>query len=339
MDDMSSSSSIPEMSLPAPYWNALSQDDRTEFIQLRNNFHHGQKLSAKDRRIITFSKELHIVLHYLERSEENKEERCVLCGVCFVGPIVCVNTRQLKTFLSRCKSSINGSFQQLGFVALRTKAKARSCVLTALPSLQNHQNILRQWTVRYASEDARFCFVSSYRFLQMPEITPDDLFDEKKPLPKRSQSAFFLPPNQQHIQQQQYSFNINNPAQAQFQPPPPSNLFSQQPMAPQPPLAQNPMQRNFANGFLSAPKPVSFQAKQINFELPSIDDFDPMEASNELDTPAFNLTSGLDDFNNLELHVDPLPYTGDDLDFGHIFDKPMKRSQSAFVWDFTDNIF
>ena len=179
---------MPEMNLPSQYWNAISQDDRNEFIRLRNSFHHGQKISSKDRRIITFSKELNIVLNYLERSDDNQEARCVLCGVCFVGPIVCVNTRQLKSFLSRCKSSINGSFQQLGFVALRTKAKARNCVLTALPSLQTHQNILRQWTVRCASENTDFCYLSSFSVSQLPEITEADLYDEKSaPSQQRNQ--------------------------------------------------------------------------------------------------------------------------------------------------------
>lgn len=171
---------MPEIHLPPQYWNQISQDDRNEFIRLRTSFYHGQKSSSKDRRIVTFSKELTIVLRYLERSQENMECRCVLTGVCFVGPYVCVNTRQLKTFLGRCKSSINGSFQQLGYVALRTKAKARTCVITALPSLQSNPNILRQWTVRYVSEDTRFCFISSFPHVSMPVIEEDDLYDEKK---------------------------------------------------------------------------------------------------------------------------------------------------------------
>lgn len=169
-----------ELQLPACYWNLLSQDDKTEYLRLRQGFHHGQKISSKDRRIVTFRKELDSVLRFLERSSENKEARCVLTGVCFAGRVVCVNTRQLKAFLSRCKSSINGSFQQLGYVALRTKAKARSCVTTVLPSLQNQQNILRQWTCRVVSEDANFCFLSSFSHVQLPEITDDDLFEEKK---------------------------------------------------------------------------------------------------------------------------------------------------------------
>lgn len=197
---------------PASFWNILSQDDRNEYLRLRQSFHNGQKISSKDRRIVTFRKELNIVLQYLERSPENMEARCILIGVCFVGPLICVNTRQLKSFLSRCKSSINGSFQQLGYVALKTKAKARSCCVAVLPSLQNHQTVLRQWTVRVAGDDAPFCFVSSYSYVGLPEITEEDLFDEK-PKPIRSNSSHINAPSMmyphQFIQQQQSI--LNNP--------------------------------------------------------------------------------------------------------------------------------
>jgi hypothetical protein len=116
---------------------------------------------------------------FQERSSDLMEARCVVTGVCFVGPIVCVSTRQLKGLLQRCKSSINGSFQQLGYVTLLTKSKARTCLITALPSLEKEQAMLRQWTVRVASEEANFCFLSAYSRLPLPDITEEDLIDEK----------------------------------------------------------------------------------------------------------------------------------------------------------------
>jgi hypothetical protein len=130
-------------------------------------------------------------MKFLERSPENLENRSIVTGVCFAGRIVCVNTRQLKQFLNRCKSSINGSFQQLGYVALRTKAKARQCVINVLPALQNEQNILRQWTVRVVSEEAQFCFVSAFCNIPLPEITSDDLLDERKPRSANSRQPLF----------------------------------------------------------------------------------------------------------------------------------------------------
>lgn len=169
-----------EISLPPVYWNRLSQEEKSEFQKLRAHFHQAQKVSSKDPRLISFSNELQKVLHFLEESPVTREPRTILVGVAFAGPFICVNTRQLKSFLGRCKSSINGSFQQLGYVALRTKSKARSCVLSILPALSNDLNLLRQWTVRYASCEAKFCFLSSINRSTLPQITEDDLNEDKK---------------------------------------------------------------------------------------------------------------------------------------------------------------
>jgi hypothetical protein len=184
-------SGFTDLPVPPACWKALSHDDRAEYQRLRAEFHHGQKISSKDRRIVTFRRELNVVMKFLERGPENLENRSIVTGVCFAGRIVCVNTRQLKQFLNRCKSSINGSFQQLGYVALRTKAKARQCVINVLPALQNEQNILRQWTVRVVSEEAQFCFVSSFCNVPLPEINSDDLLDERKPRSANSRQPLF----------------------------------------------------------------------------------------------------------------------------------------------------
>lgn len=201
------------MSLDPPanssIWNQLSQDDKNEYLRIREEFRKNQKVSSKDRRVVTFRKELMTVLQFLERGPDNLETRCILTGLCFAGPIVCVNTRQLKSFLCRCKSSINGSFQQLGYLALKTKSKTRNCVVAVLPSLENHQNILRQWTVRVVSDEAQFCFVSSFSNVKIPvKIEEDDLFFEKNmtdSMPIQQPRQF---PIQMPFYQQQQQFNI-----------------------------------------------------------------------------------------------------------------------------------
>jgi hypothetical protein len=208
-------------------WDQLSPDDKAEFIKLKADFHRGQKFTSKDRRITTFHRELQVVLEWLERSDDNKEIRCIIAGLCFAGPYVCINTRQLKSFLGRCKSSINGCFQQLGFVALRTKSKARNCVLSVLPSLCNQQDVLRQWAVRWTSEGACFCFISSFSSAGMPAITQEDLGDphgqpRPKPVSQRPPPVYTPP------------------------------MFAQKTVAP-------------------------FKPRVIDFELPSLDDFDRLD--------------------------------------------------------------
>jgi hypothetical protein len=112
------------------------------------------------------------------------EARALLAGICFVGPAVCVNTRQLKFLLGRCKSSINGCFRQLGFVAVRTKAKARGFIAATLTSLKDRPEAIRQWTVRCTSGASQFCFLSSFPRENLPVITAADLERcEVKPSP------------------------------------------------------------------------------------------------------------------------------------------------------------
>ena len=219
------------------FWDRLTADDKAEFIRLRNQLHSYQKPTGKDPRVVTFRKELLSVLQFTERDEAHREERCILTGIAFAGPLICVNTRLLKNFLGRCKSSINGGFQQMGYVAIRTKGKARTCIVTVMKPLTSDPALLRQWTVRGASPHAESCFVSSFNVSLLPEITQSDLnFDNRsmsrsssffvqKPAPLL-QSSSMIPPvssiitpsplPQQQIQKQeqfgesQFNFSLSN---------------------------------------------------------------------------------------------------------------------------------
>ena len=171
------------------FWDKLSAEDKAEFNSLKNQFHQNFNSYGKDRRVVTFANELMSVLKFIDRDSMHREERSILTGVCFAGPLICVNTRQLKTFLGRCKSSINGSLQQMGYIALRTKAKARNCIISILKPLSNEPSILRQWTVRCASENTEFCYLSSFSTASLPEITDADLYEEKSTQSKSPPNA------------------------------------------------------------------------------------------------------------------------------------------------------
>jgi hypothetical protein len=143
------------------WWTGLCADDQREFLRLRGSFREEVPAHARDRRSASFSQELVALLQFIERSPIGFEERSLLVGVAFAGPFICVNTRQLKALVGRCKSSINGSFQQLGYVGI--KSKACDCLLSVLPSLVKQPTLLRQWTVRCASEHSQVCFVTKFR--------------------------------------------------------------------------------------------------------------------------------------------------------------------------------
>jgi hypothetical protein len=99
--------------------NSLTVDDQREFLHLRCTFKAQTQVHRRDRRLISFSQDFLKLLDFIERSLIGYEDRSILTGLAFSGPYICVHTRQLKALIGRCKSSINGSFQQLRYVSIR----------------------------------------------------------------------------------------------------------------------------------------------------------------------------------------------------------------------------
>ena len=163
--------------VPFLYWNQMTSEDKEEYVKLRKKFHDFQRTPSKDRRVISFQHELELILSFVECRPANREIRSICCGAAFGGCYVCVNTRQLKNFMGRCKSSINGSFHQLGYIGLKAKTKAKQCLSNILSTLVNDQNLFRQWTVRCTGNEAMSCFVSSFPVSLLPPIQAEDLND------------------------------------------------------------------------------------------------------------------------------------------------------------------
>jgi hypothetical protein len=109
------------------------------------------------------------------------DTRALLVGIFFAGPGICVNIRQLQFFMAHSKSSLNGSFQQIGFTSVKAKSKARDFVLAALPFLQRDQFLLKQWTVRY-NPNPEVWFESSFPHEQLPDLFPDQAPVARKPV-------------------------------------------------------------------------------------------------------------------------------------------------------------
>lgn len=172
----------------SPPWSSLTLEDQNEFFRIRSELHESQNTPQKDKRAILFPAELSLVLYFTERSPAGVEDRSIAVGAAFAGPFICVNTSQFKSFLGRCKSSVNGCFHQMGYVALRTKSKARECILSCLPSLAHDPSALRRWTVRCPSDDSPVCFFSRYINLALtPKISASDLCIDRKSPAEQSQ--------------------------------------------------------------------------------------------------------------------------------------------------------
>ena len=140
---------------------ALSAEDRQAYEHLRESFAKKQTSLKRDRHVNSFSQELRHIVAFVERRPEGRELRAVNAGLMFNGTFICVNTKLLKILISRCKSSINSSLQQLGYSSLKNKAKAHECLISSISILKGNLELAKQWTVRYSIAPLCFPFFST----------------------------------------------------------------------------------------------------------------------------------------------------------------------------------
>lgn len=85
---------------------------------------------------------------YCIHRDEDDWKRCLVCGICWIQNSVAINTRQLGLLIDKCKSSINGSLQKMGYNTLQSREESSAYLVEAIPFLLNNYMELREWTVR-----------------------------------------------------------------------------------------------------------------------------------------------------------------------------------------------
>lgn len=142
-------------------WEDLSIQEQNEFFILKRHFMTYKKPYVQNQRIEVFRHELLILLSFLDKNPRSKSSKSRLIGISFYGPFICMNTKLLNFFINRSKSSINSGLLQFGYKAIKDKVKTKNILINAIPSLASDSSFMRQWTVRCATKDSRFCFLSS----------------------------------------------------------------------------------------------------------------------------------------------------------------------------------
>jgi hypothetical protein len=145
--------------VPLRHWLELSDYDRHRYNELRLFFRQQQKDCLRERRTSPFPGEITSILAFTDQPTPGRDSRCIVAGIACLGPDIAVNTQQFKHLVGRCKSSIDGGFQQIGYDVVRNRAAARERIARIIPALRVES--VRQWTVRCASDDASACFYSA----------------------------------------------------------------------------------------------------------------------------------------------------------------------------------
>jgi hypothetical protein len=131
---------------PLPrFFDLLSDSDKIEYRKLKESLNGGR--NKRGKRLEAFAEMLESVKKYAIRSDEDDWKRCMVCGVCWTGNGLAINTRQLRLLIDKCKSSINGSLHRMGYNPA-SSVDVNASLIEKMPILKGNFSELRQWTVR-----------------------------------------------------------------------------------------------------------------------------------------------------------------------------------------------
>lgn len=130
------------------YWPILSDTDKESYSRMRIAF---LSPACKHRRHHSTEINMEIVntiKNYVARQDPDDWKRALVCGICWLPNAIAINTRQLRLLLSKCKSSINALFQNMGYVTMPTTSDYAGSLSKYFPILRDNYAELRKWTIR-----------------------------------------------------------------------------------------------------------------------------------------------------------------------------------------------
>jgi hypothetical protein len=128
------------------YFSLLTNEEQAEYNSIR------AMLGSEEFRYRrnNFHQMLAVIKRFVEGDPDRIWARAQACGICWVGRCIVKNTLTLKNVFNKSKSSINGSFQQLGYVTKPTVNMQRLLpeFLKELPHAEKWK-----WAVMYQREE------------------------------------------------------------------------------------------------------------------------------------------------------------------------------------------
>lgn len=142
------SSNLSPGAFPA-HWEFLNESDKSEYIAIRTRFHDEIAKSKRGERIDVFVARLKIIRDYIEKEPNDQWKRIIVCGIMFLNDALGINIQQLRILMGKCKSSINGSLQQLGYIAKPPTHDIDQEITKKVPMLKDDHFQLKKWTIRF----------------------------------------------------------------------------------------------------------------------------------------------------------------------------------------------
>ena len=130
------------------YWELLGEADRREYLKIQSEFSSSNPENRKYKSTKIFRDFIDRLKGFVKQDNVFDKNRALVCGIYWFGNSIAINTRQLMVLISKCKSSINGSFQALGYGTIPPGTNSSFALIRLFPHLAKNFGELRQWTIR-----------------------------------------------------------------------------------------------------------------------------------------------------------------------------------------------
>ncbi|OHT07381.1 hypothetical protein TRFO_24468 [Tritrichomonas foetus] len=131
------------------FWEFLNKNDKKQYIYMRKTLSSKVCKNHRNHSRQTFVQIVNTIKTFSIRNNADDWKRCLVCGIFWLpNNEIAVNSKQLCLLLSKCKSSINGSFQSIHYIAATNSFEKVKTLVETLPFSKTSLIELRQWTVR-----------------------------------------------------------------------------------------------------------------------------------------------------------------------------------------------
>lgn len=130
------------------YFNQLTEEEKKEYLELRQRLSMPGCKNRRNKSNETFMDIIKTIKKFVNGNSEREIERSLVCGIVWLDNGIAINTHQLSLITNKCKSSINGSFQALGYGTTPTGTESSTELIAKFSFMKKNFGELRQWTVR-----------------------------------------------------------------------------------------------------------------------------------------------------------------------------------------------
>lgn len=130
------------------FWGLLKPADMQQYICIRSALMSPYGKNYRNK-IENFGDVLQLLKGFCVKMDGDDWKRFLVAGICFfIDGSIAINTHQLRLFIGKCKSSINGSLHKLGYIYSVERSEAIKSITNLIPALKDNTVELRQWTFR-----------------------------------------------------------------------------------------------------------------------------------------------------------------------------------------------